>query len=141
MNKTKLPIDPYLLQIQQTVRQNPYVILTASPGSGKTTRVPAALLPITTKKILVLEPRRLAAVSAAHRIADEESWTVGKEIGYQVRFESRQQDRTSIIFLTEALLLKKIIADPLLADVGVIILDEFHERSQHVDIALGLIKE
>lgn len=141
MNKIALPIDPFLEQIKSAVLSQSCVILTAAPGSGKTTRIPPVFFSEIQKKILVLEPRRISAVSSATRIAEEESWTVGEEIGYQVRFENKFSSKTKIIFLTEALLLKKLIQDPSLSDVGLIILDEFHERSQHTDLALGLIKE
>ncbi|PWU13361.1 MAG: hypothetical protein C5B49_14845 [Bdellovibrio sp.] len=135
------PIDPYLSRIQELLRDDGVLILTASPGSGKTTRVPPALLSLTEKKIAVLEPRRVAAVMACHRIAQEQGWTVGEEVGYQVRFENKTQARTRLHFLTEALLLKKMIANPALDEFGLIILDEFHERSIHVDTAMALLQE
>ncbi len=136
-----LPIDDYIPQILQTLKMNKNLVIVAEPGAGKTTRVPPALLAITQKKILVLEPRRMAAVAAAHRIQQEQNYQLGQEIGYQVRFENKTHATTRLIFMTEALLAKKILQDPSLIDVDVVILDEFHERSQHVDLALGLLRE
>jgi ATP-dependent helicase HrpB len=143
--KQTLPIDQYMPEIIESLKHHSSLVLSAEPGAGKTTRLPPAILqslgPSIIKKVLVLEPRRIAAIAAAHRIAEENHWTVGAEVGYQVRFESQMTAKTSLIFLTEALLAKKIQNDPNLEDVGAVIIDEFHERSQHVDLALGLLKE
>ncbi len=136
-----LPIDDFLSQIQQSLEQHPNLIISAAPGAGKTTRVPVELSRNATKKIWVLEPRRIAAVSAANRIAEEQGWTLGNEVGYQVRFDSKSSPSTKILFLTEALLLRKLKSDPDLSSVGVVVLDEFHERSLHVDLALACLKE
>ncbi len=89
----------------------------------------------------MLEPRRIAAISASQRIAEENRWQLGKEVGYQVRFENRSSHATRLLFLTEALLTKRLHRDPSLEDVGIVVLDEFHERSLHVDIALGALVE
>lgn len=136
----KLPVDDFLSQIGSKITHN-NIILTAEPGAGKTTRVPPFLLSVFTKKILVLVPRRVLAISAAHRIAEENSWSIGDEVGYQVRFESKINSNTRLIFMTEAILTRKLLSDPELKDVDLVILDEFHERSIHSDIALGLIHE
>lgn len=136
-----LPIDSQLQDILSNLKTQKNMVLSAAPGAGKTTRLPPRLLELTDKKVLVLEPRRIAAVGAAQRIAEEQGWTLGKEVGYQIRFDSKVSADTRLIFLTEALLGRKLIADPLLKDVGIVVLDEFHERSQHVDLALGLLKE
>ena len=89
----------------------------------------------------MLEPRRMASIAAAQRIAEENNWELGRQVGYQVRFENKTSKETRLIFLTEALLARKILQDPDLKNVGMILLDEFHERSIHVDLALGLLKE
>ena len=136
-----LPIDDFISEILQKFHSHKNLVLVAEPGAGKTTRVPPALLNISKKKILILEPRRMAAVAAASRISEEQNWKLGQELGYQVRFESQVSPSTRLIFMTEALLAKKILADPNLSDVDIVVLDEFHERSQHVDLALGLLKE
>ncbi len=139
--KEKLPVDDYLDKIVKTCRDNSNCIIIAEPGAGKTTRVPIAILENCSGKVIVLEPRRIAAVSAAHRICEENHLTLGKEIGYQVRFENTCTDQTRLIFMTEALLNRHLLNDPQLTGVDFIILDEFHERSHHVDLALGLIFE
>lgn len=136
----RLPIDDYLEQISQIIIEK-NLILTAEPGAGKTTRVPPYLLSHFPKKIFVLVPRRVLAVAAAHRIAEENNWTIGQEVGYQVRFDSKFNQDTRLIFMTEAILTKKLLHDPELKDTSLVVLDEFHERSIHSDIALGLIKE
>lgn len=136
-----LPIDDFTPAIEDSLRSGNNLVITAAPGAGKTTRLPPALLNVVAKKIIVLEPRRMAAIAAAHRIAEEQGWQVGNEIGYQVRFANKTSPRTRLIFMTEALLARQMIADPELKDVDLVILDEFHERSMHVDLALGLLRE
>lgn len=140
-NKSQLPIDGRIAKFIAALKDHSAVIVTATPGSGKTTRLPPALLPHVTGKILVLEPRRLAAIAAAHRIAEENSWQLGHEVGYQVRFEDKTTAHTRLIFLTEALLTRKLLHDPELQNVSVVVLDEFHERSIHLDLALALLEE
>src|SRR5690606_7685923 len=137
----ELPIDAIIPEIISSMEKKQNLILTASPGAGKTTRLPPALLSLTDQKILVLAPRRIAAVAAAQRISQERQWQIGQEIGYQVRFDAKANNKTRLLFLTEALLTQKMIADPELKDVGIVILDEFHERSVNTDLALGLLKE
>lgn len=139
--KVPLPIDQKIIEIQNAVKLSSSLVLLAEPGAGKTTRLPPALLSLTSKKILVLEPRRIAAVSAASRIAEENGWSLGEEVGFQVRFESQCTSRTRLIFLTEALLVKKMIGAEPLNDIGIVVLDEFHERSVHTDLALGMLRE
>ncbi|WII72907.1 ATP-dependent helicase HrpB [Bdellovibrio sp. 22V] len=136
-----LPVDSFIPQISEELRQGRNLVITAAPGAGKTTRLPPALLQVVPRKIVVLEPRRMAAIAAAHRIAEEQGWQVGKEIGYQVRFANKTSAQTRLIFMTEALLARQMIEDPELSDVDLVILDEFHERSMHVDLALGLLRE
>lgn len=136
-----LPIDTYLSEIANSILQNNNVIVTAAPGAGKTTRVPPSLLGQIKGKILVLQPRRIAARSTAARIAEEKKWQLGKEVGYQVRFDNCSSPETRLLILTEALLEKKIVADPKLSDVGCVIFDEFHERNLHSDIGLALCRE
>lgn len=136
-----LPVDEFIPQIQQHLSVNQNLVITAAPGAGKTTRLPPALLSSCPGKILVLEPRRMAAIAASHRIAEEQGWNVGDEIGYQVRFANKTSAKSRLIFMTEALLARQMIQDPELKGVDVVILDEFHERSAHVDLALGLLRE
>lgn len=141
MKRQSLPIDIHLEALTQLIRNHNQVLVAASAGSGKTTRLPPALVKAMPGKTLVLEPRRIAAVTAAHRICSEEAWTLGKEAGYQVRFDHKTSVGTRLVFLTEALLQKKLMDDPGLDGVDVVILDEFHERSIHTETALALLLE
>lgn len=136
-----LPIDDFIPAIEEKIKLSGNLVITAAPGAGKTTRLPPALLNVVKKKVLVLEPRRMAAIAAAHRIAEEQGFQVGREVGYQVRFANKTSSETRLIFMTEALLARQMIDDPELSDVDLVILDEFHERSLHVDLALGLLRE
>ena len=125
-----LPIDDFITEILQQLKSHRNLVLVAEPGAGKTTRVPPALLKMTQQKILVLEPRRMAALAAATRISQEQNFQLGREVGYQVRFENKTDSSTRLIFMTEALLAKKILQDPTLEGIDIVLLDEFHERSQ-----------
>ncbi len=136
----KLPIDDYLSQISATLLAKQNVLIQSSPGSGKTTRIPPYLA-AHFKKILIVEPRRIAAIYAASRIAEEKNWPLGQNVGYEVRFDSKKTSTTQILFLTEALLAKKIASDPNLDNIDLIIFDEFHERSYWTDLAVGHLKE
>ncbi len=138
-----LPIDSHLDEIIQKIFSAHPVILSASPGSGKTTRVPARLLTALrqkklTKKIVVIVPKRLAAVAACDRIATENNWQFGVDVGYQVRFDSNCSPDTQLIFMTEGLFIKKVQDQNFWNNVGYILLDEFHERSSNIDLILGL---
>lgn len=137
MPKVKLPIDDYIHEIVSSFKDHNNLILTAPPGSGKTTRVPAALLS-QFKKIIVLVPKRIAAISAAARIAEENNWTLGDQVGYQVRFENKSSENTQLIFMTEGLFIKKLQDQKMWDELELIIFDEFHERSSHIDLALGI---
>lgn len=140
-----LPIDSYLASIQDSYQRHSNLVVVAEPGAGKTTRLPPALLTWNgiqkQKKVLVLVPRRIAAQLSADRVCFEQGWQLGKECGYQVRFDSKVQADTKLIFLTEALLVKKMLTDPELKDVAAVVLDEFHERSIWTDLTIGLLKE
>ncbi len=136
----KLPIDALLPPIIEELGRSPNLVIEAPPGAGKTTRVPPALLPHITGEILVLEPRRLAARMAARRIAQELGERLGETVGYQVRFEDVGGPRTRLRLLTEGVLTRRLLSDPLLKGVGCIILDEFHERHLDADLALALLK-
>lgn len=122
------------------MRGNPNLIIEAQPGAGKTTRVPPALLGLTDRQIVVLEPRRLAARLAARRVAQELGEKLGDTVGYQVRFEDVSSPRTRIRFVTEGVLNRRLLSDPLLRDTGIVILDEFHERHLDSDLALALLR-
>lgn len=137
--KFPLPIDAIKEQIQSRYGSFSNIILKASPGSGKTTRVPLYLLGQTNKKIYILEPRRLAAKLAAIFVARELGEKVGEQVGYLFRFEKALSDKTRILFLTEGTFLKILSQNKNLDDVGIIILDEFHERHLSTDAALSFV--
>ncbi len=146
MNRVPLPIDPHLKNITEKLFSPLPVILNASPGSGKTTRVPAELLKNlieqkNSKKIIVIVPKRISALSAATRIAEENTWALGAEVGYMVRFESKLTAQTQLIFMTDGMFLKKYTDPAFMKNVGFIFLDEFHERKSSMDLILGVCTE
>jgi ATP-dependent helicase HrpB len=136
----QLPIDPLIPEIAGHLRASASLIVEAAPGAGKTTRVPPALLALDDREILVLEPRRLAARLAARYVASEMGEAVGGTVGYQVRFEDLSGPRTRLRFLTEGVLVRRLLSDPLLDRVGTVVLDEFHERHLEGDLALALLR-
>jgi ATP-dependent helicase HrpB len=140
----RLPIDELLPQVLESLATYPSLVLQAAPGTGKTTRVPPALLQAPyldpKREILVLEPRRLAAKMSARRVAQEMNEAVGQTVGYQFRFENMTSARTRIRFLTEGMLMRKLIGDPELRGVSAVILDEFHERHLHSDVSLSFLR-
>ena len=133
-------------RVLEALRAGHDVVLVAEPGAGKTTRIAPAivrsgLLERATGQVVMLQPRRVAARAAAGRIAEEQGWRLGEEIGYQVRFERVMGPRTTLRVLTEGILVRRLVADPELAGVGCVILDEFHERSNHSDLSLAMLRE
>ncbi|MDP9194144.1 MAG: DEAD/DEAH box helicase [Acidobacteriota bacterium] len=134
-----LPVDASLEDIVSLVRSERRAVVVAPPGAGKTTRIPPALVAL--GRTILLQPRRVAARTLARRIAFEQGWTIGNEIGWQIRFERRFTDRTRLLVATEGILTARLQSDPLLSDFDVVILDEFHERSIHADLALALVKQ
>lgn len=139
--KQFLPIDAILPELLRTLHTQSNCILHAPPGAGKTTRVPLALLdiiPAAAGRIIMLEPRRLAAVSAARWMAHSLGEEVGQTVGYSIRFDSKISKATRIEVVTEAILTRRIQNDPLLEGVAMVIFDEFHERSIHADLGLAL---
>src|SRR6266540_1244852 len=140
--RVPLPIDDRLGEIVEKVSASGVLVLQAPPGAGKTTRVPAALLDGSTSgqgKVVVLEPRRLAARLSARRVAEERGERVGETVGYEVRFERSLSPSTRLEFVTEGILTRRLIADSAQRDVAVVVLDEFHERHLKGDIALALL--
>jgi ATP-dependent helicase HrpB len=135
--QTPLPIDEHVAEVVEHVRAHRSAVIVAPPGSGKTTRIPPALAAI--GGTILLQPRRVAARALARRIAFERGWTIGEEIGWQIRFERKFSDRTRLLVATEGILTARLQSDPLLSDFDVVILDEFHERSIHADLALALV--
>jgi ATP-dependent helicase HrpB len=139
-----LPIDASLPDIVRSLRERRNLVLVAEPGAGKTTRVPRALLDAGFAEhgeILVLQPRRIATRMAARRVAEELGEEVGGRVGYQVRFERAISNRTRVCFVTEGILTRKLVGDPSLRQVAVVVLDEFHERHLHGDVGLALLRK
>jgi ATP-dependent RNA helicase HrpB len=141
---TPLPIDAALPQLTAALRENNTAVLVAPPGAGKTTRVPLVLLDETwakDKKVLVLEPRRLAARAAAARMASTLGEQVGDAVGLRVRFGSKISKRTRIEVVTEGVFTRLILDDPSLDGVAAVLFDEFHERSLDADLGLALARD
>jgi ATP-dependent helicase HrpB len=134
-----LPVDDFIPAITAALRDSRAVVVTAEPGAGKTTRVPPAL--VDDGPVILLEPRRVAARSIARRLAVERGWTVGREVGWHVRFERRFQPATRLLVATEGILTARLQQDPLLSDFHTVVIDEFHERSVHADLAIALAKQ
>jgi ATP-dependent helicase HrpB len=139
----KLPIDDALPDLLTALRDQNRAVLQAPPGAGKTTRVPLAMLDakLTQDRILMLEPRRLAARAAAERMAETLGEQVGETVGYRIRGESRSSKHTKIEVVTEGILTRLLQSDPDLPGIGAVIFDEFHERSLNADLGLALCLE
>lgn len=139
-----LPVQDIVEEVQRTLKDQHTLIVTAPPGAGKSTLLPLTLLNqswIGDQKILMLEPRRLAAKTIAQRMAELNGDELGQTIGYRVRFESKVSAQTKIEVLTEGILTRMLQTDNALEGVGLVIFDEFHERSLHADLALALCRE
>jgi ATP-dependent helicase HrpB len=141
---TPLPIDAVLDDLARTLEGHNAAVLVAPPGAGKTTRVPLALLDTPwakNKKIIVLEPRRIAARASAERMAHTLSERVGETVGYRVRFGSKVSRATRIEVVTEGIFSRQILDDPELNGVAAVLFDEFHERSLDADLGLALARD
>lgn len=132
-----LPVDACLPAIREALATRRAAVVVAPPGAGKTTRVPPAVADA--GRVVVLQPRRVAARAVARRIADEQGWTLGRGVGWHVRFERRFSDTTRVLIVTEGMLTNYLDDDPLLEGVHTVVLDEFHERSVHTDLGLALV--
>ena len=138
-----LPVSAIADEVSQTLREQQAVVITAPPGAGKSTLLPLTLMldaPVE-GKILMLEPRRLAARQIAERMAELLGEPVGKTVGYRIRFDTCVSKDTRIEVLTEGILTRMLQSDPTLEGVGIVIFDEFHERSLHSDLALALSRQ
>ncbi len=140
----RLPVDEILPQLRTALGQREAAVLQAPPGAGKTTRIPPALLGepwLAGKRIVMLEPRRLAAAHAARFMAASFGEEVGRTVGYAIRFERRVSSATRIEVVTEGILTRRLQSDPTLEGVGLVIFDEFHERHLQSDLALALCRD
>ena len=141
---TPLPIDAVLDELGRTLAANNAAVLVAPPGAGKTTRVPLALLDapwLKGKKIIMLEPRRIAARASAERMARTLGERAGETVGYRVRFGSKISRATRIEVVTEGIFSRQILDDPELSGVAAVLFDEFHERSLDADLGLALARD
>lgn len=140
----QLPVFEITDQLKTSLSEHPIVILQAPPGAGKSTGLPLKLLQepwLQGKKILMLEPRRIAARNVALRLAEQLHEEIGEQIGYRVRFENKVSAKTKLEILTEGILTRMLQQDNALEHVGLVIFDEFHERSLHADLAFTLCRE
>ncbi len=140
-----LPLDDVLSDCLAGLESGA-LVLSAPPGSGKTTRLPAAIvesgiLSEAQPGVVVLQPRRIAARASAARVAEERGWTLGDRVGYQVRDDRRISSATRLQFVTEGILNRRLLSDPFLEGIGAVVLDEFHERNLDSDLALALLRE
>ncbi len=143
MLETTLPIAGLIPQILSSLRAGSNLIITSATGSGKTTQVPQAILDDATlgvRKIIVLEPRRVACRAAARRICEERGIALGSEVGYITRFDSCTSEKTRLVFMTDGLLLRLLEKDASLSGTDVVIFDEFHERRMMSDLCLALLR-
>ena len=144
MKSVDLPVMEIAGAVNRALADSSRLVVTAPPGAGKSTVLPLTILEglaAPGAKILMLEPRRLAARQIAERMAALLGEPVGQTVGYRIRFESRVSARTRIEVLTEGILTRMLVDDPALEGVGVVIFDEFHERSLASDVALALTRE
>ncbi|NWX15132.1 DHX34 helicase, partial [Aegotheles bennettii] len=139
-DRAALPISQYRERLVAMVAKNQVVVVAGDTGCGKSTQVPQFLLEAGFGRVVCSQPRRVACVSLAKRVAYESLHQYGHWVGYQIRFESSRSPSTRILFLTEGLLLRRLQRDPSLQDYGVLIADEVHERHLHGDFLLGVLR-
>jgi len=139
-----LPIKELIPEVKKILAEENTLILHAPPGAGKSTLLPLTLVDeswLVGKKIIMLEPRRLAAKSIAGRMAELLGEALGHTVGYRIRFETKVSEHTIIEVVTEGILTRMMQSDNSLESVGLVIFDEFHERSIHADVAMALCRE
>ena len=143
--RESLPIYPFRASLLAAIRQHQVLIIEGETGSGKTTQIPQYLyedgFTADGKKIACTQPRRVAAMSVAARVAEETGTKLGNEVGYSIRFEDCTSERTVLKYLTDGMLLREFLGEPDMQSYSVIIIDEAHERTLHTDILFGLVKD
>ncbi|XP_077397848.1 putative ATP-dependent RNA helicase DHX40 [Festucalex cinctus] len=140
----QLPIYKHKTKLVRAVKESTFLVVTGETGSGKTTQLPQYLYHAgfcKNGKICITQPRRVAAITVAQRVAHEMQCTLGREVGYQVRFDDCTTQDTDLKYMTDGCLLREVLADPGLSHYSVVVLDEVHERSLNTDILLGLLKK
>ena len=135
-----LPILEFRNHIIESVKKHQTTIIVGETGCGKSTQIPQYLLGNFKNKIVCTQPRRVAAVSVAQRVAQELKSNIGEQVGYSIRFEDKTSYKTKIKFVTDGVLLRECMTDSNLSEYDVIILDEAHERSLQTDILMGLLR-
>ena len=139
-----LPVNEFKSTIIQSINENQIFICISETGSGKTTQIPQFCLDAnligTNSMIGITQPRRVAAITVAHRVSEERNCKVGETVGYSVRFDDQTSPKTRIKYMTDGILLRECLADPKLSKYKIIMLDEAHERSINTDILFGLVK-
>ena len=140
-SRAALPVGLVRSKILKTVEDNQICIIIGETGSGKTTQIPQFLHEAGYKKVVCTQPRRIAAISVAQRVAFEMDSRCGNLVGYKVRFDNKTSERTEVEFVTDGMMLKEMATDPDISDIGAIMIDEAHERSLATDILLGLLKD
>jgi pre-mRNA-splicing factor ATP-dependent RNA helicase DHX15/PRP43 len=143
--RQRLPVTEYKSQFLQALAEHTSMVLVGETGSGKTTQTPQFAVEggycNFGRKVAVTQPRRVAAMSVAQRVADEMDVTLGEEVGYLIRFEDCTSPQTKLKYMTDGMLLREAMTDPMLESYSVIMLDEAHERTLATDILFGMIKE
>eukprot|EP00124_Ichthyophonus_hoferi_P001336 Ihof_evm11s66 gene=Ihof_evmTU11s66 len=139
-DRQALPIATHREEIVEAVRQHQVVVVAGDTGCGKSTQLPQYLLDAGFSSIAITQPRRIACIALAKRVAFETLNAHGTEIAYQIRFEGTKTQHTRVLFLTEGLLLRQIASDPTLSQYNVIVMDEVHERNMHCDFLLGVMQ-
>lgn len=139
-----LPVYPYRNELLKAIAEHQVLIIVAETGAGKTTQIPQYLFEAgytEVGKIGCTQPRRVAAMSVAARVAKEMNVKLGNEVGYSIRFEDCTSDKTVIKYLTDGMLLREFLGEPDLSSYSVMIIDEAHERTLHTDVLFGLVKD
>ncbi len=137
-----LPILAHKVELLSKIRDGPTTVVVGETGSGKSTQLPQYILDLNKHGCIVCtQPRRVAAVTIAERVAFEMGCEIGKEVGYSIRFEDRSSEKTKIKYVTDGVLLREMITDHNLKKYSVVILDEAHERSLQTDILMGLLRK
>lgn len=139
--RRRLPIYQHKDKILDYINRNQVVVIIGETGSGKSTQIPQFLIPGNKKRIVVTQPRRVAAASLAARVAEEYGCFLGDEIGYQVRFSNITSHKTKVAYLTDGMLIRELMLDPLLLKYTTIVIDEAHERTVLTDLILGFLKQ